>query len=121
MALAARLPTACRAASSPNAEPRSWSGASWATAAVSAVSAQPIPMPARMKQPASSAKLSSGEREAEVGDQEACDSRGEDPQEPVAVAGVSCWDARERRCEVVGGVEHERELSRGGVRSPRLQ
>ena len=57
-ALAARFPTAWSAAISPNAEPRMWSGASRATTAVSAVSAQPIPMPARMKQPASSAKLS---------------------------------------------------------------
>lgn len=58
IALAARLPTAWSAASNPNAEPRSRSGASVATAAVSAVSAQPIPTPAMIKQPASSAKLS---------------------------------------------------------------
>jgi len=42
MALAARLPKLCTAASSPNADPRSSTGARAATAACSAVSTQPI-------------------------------------------------------------------------------
>ncbi len=55
MTLAAMFPIACTVASSPNAEPRSSSGANAATAACSAVSAQPIPTPASTKAISSSA------------------------------------------------------------------
>ena len=57
IALAARLPTLWIAASRPKAEPRMPSGARWATAACSAVSAQPMPRPAATKQAPSSATL----------------------------------------------------------------
>lgn len=48
MALAAMLPKLWMAARSPNAEPRTSSGAAAATAACSAVSTSPMPMPAAM-------------------------------------------------------------------------
>jgi hypothetical protein len=50
MALAARFPKLCTAASSPNAEPRSSTGARPATAACSAVSTQPMATPAARNQ-----------------------------------------------------------------------
>jgi hypothetical protein len=50
MALAARLPKLCTAASSPKADPRSSTGAKAATAACSAVSTQPMATPAAMNQ-----------------------------------------------------------------------
>ncbi len=54
-ALAAKLPNDCTVARAPNAEPRICIGARLATAAFSAVSANPIPSPARAKKSASSA------------------------------------------------------------------
>ena len=57
MALAARLPKLCTAASMPKAEPRMWSGARSATLACSAVSTRPMPTPASAKHAASSAML----------------------------------------------------------------
>ena len=122
IALAARMPTACIAASSPNAEPRRCPGASWATAAVSAVSAQPIPTPARTKQPARSGEALAAERRIRCSD---AGSRrlpsGEDAQHPAAVTAVPGGDAGQRRGEVVGGVEHERELDRRVVRAAGLE
>ena len=46
---ATRFPADCTVASKPNAEPRNWPGARLATAALSAVSPQPMPSPASTK------------------------------------------------------------------------
>ena len=55
--LAARLPKLCSAASNPKAEPRYSSIASEATAALSAVSTQPIPTPVSTNEAATSGML----------------------------------------------------------------
>ena len=112
---------AWRAASRPNADPRSCSGASRATAAVSAVSAAADPDAGEDETDGEQREAFAGVREAEVGDQKARDADGEDSEESVAVADVAGWDAGECGGEVVGGVEHERELGCGGVRSTGLQ
>ena len=60
------------------------SGAMAATAACSAVSAQPIPIPASAKAKASSGDHRPGDREQDVGERERADPGGGHQQRPAA-------------------------------------
>ena len=101
IALAARLPTAWRAASRPNAEPRRCSGASRATAARFGGLGAADPDAGEDEADGEQREAFAAEREAEVGEREAGGSGGEDPEDAVAVADVAGGDAGERRGEVV--------------------
>src|SRR5215217_7808211 len=94
MALAARLPKLCTAASSPNADPRSSTGASAATAACSAVSTQPMATPAARNQGARARTLLGAGGEAAIGQ----------PEQPHA------QDQDQDGGEVVGDIEAESQL-----------
>ena len=107
-----RLPRLCTAASTPNAEPRTCSGASVATAACSAVSTQPMPMPARANAAARRGDARAGGCEAGVGEAEGGDAGGQYADHAALIAEPAGRDAGERGGEVVDDVERGRELRR---------
>ena len=112
---AAKLPTLCTAASSPNAEPRISAGAKAATAACSAVSTQPMPTPARTKATRGAAIAGPGEREQGVGDAERGDADGQWPRGRVPSRSASARPGSDHGGgDVVADVEPEGDL-RGGL------
>jgi hypothetical protein len=110
MALAARLPKLCNAASSPNADPRSSAEARAATAACSAVSTQPIAIPAATNQGRQGQDAGAAGGEAGVGQPEQGHAEGQDLDGAAAVAEAAGGDAGQGGGDVVGDIEAKGEL-----------
>ena len=114
MALAARFPKLWMAASSPNAEPRSWAGAATAMAACSArISVRADRGPGGDKAASQQDEVGPAGGKAEVGNQEQTDAGGQDEPVTAVVGQLAGWDAGQGGGQVVAGVEQQGEL-RGG-------
>ena len=100
MALAARLPKLCTAASSPNADPRSSTGASAATAACSAVST-PDRHPSRQEPRRQRQDACAAGGEARIGQPEQAHANDQDHDGAPAVPQPAGRDARQGGGHVV--------------------
>jgi hypothetical protein len=120
MALAARFPKLCTAASSPNADPRNSTGVRAATAACSAVSTQPMATPAATNQGAGARTLAGPGGEAGIGEPEQGDAEDQDQHGAAAVPEPADGDAGHGGGDVVGHVESKGELCGRSWRDPLL-
>jgi hypothetical protein len=117
MALAARLPKLCTAASSPNADPRSSTGAKTATAACSAVST-PDRHPGGHEPRRQGQDAAGAGGEAGIGQPKQPHAEDQDQDGAPAIPEPTGGDAGHRRGgQVVGHVQAEGELS-GPVLTP---
>src|SRR4029453_98381 len=110
MALAARLPKLCTAASSPNAEPRSSAGARAATAACSAGSPQPLASPAAQEPGGEGQDAGGVGGEAGIAQPEQAHPEDQDQHGPAAIPEPAGGDAGQGGGDVVGDIEAEGEL-----------